>query len=121
MYKVRVEFYIRSNEKEELTIPFAVAYRDTDLPFAPFIGLRFHFGIGAAEQLPTIKIAWNDKEQSFRCRLEDDLSGYGAGIHGLSYDESNRVRVTSFTRRTSAPTIQPSESLGVCHRIIPAA
>ena len=77
MYKVRVEFYIRSNEKEELTIPFAVAYRDTDLPFAPFIGLRFHFGIGAAEQLPTIKIAWNDKEQSFRCRLEDDLPGDG--------------------------------------------
>ena len=77
MYKVRVEFYIRSNEEEELTIPFAVAYRDTELPFAPFIGLRFHFGLGAVEQLPTIKIAWNDKEQSFRCRLEDELPGDG--------------------------------------------
>ena len=83
MYKVRVEFYIRSNE-EELTIPFAVAYRDTELPFAPFIGLRFHFGLGAVEQLPTIKIAWNDDEQSFRCRLEDELPG--DGIDALDYN-----------------------------------
>ena len=77
MYKVRVEFYIRSNEEEELTIPFAVAYREIELPFAPFIGLRFDFGRMGAVNLPTMQIVWDDNEQSFRCRLEDELPGDG--------------------------------------------
>ena len=76
MYKVRVEFCIRSNEEEELTIPFAVAYRETELPFAPFIGLRFKFGIWGTN-MPTMQIVWDDNEQSFRCRLEDELPGDG--------------------------------------------
>ena len=85
MYKVRVEFYIRSNaEEEELTIPFAVAYRDTELPFAPFIGLRFDFGRMGAVNLPTMQIVWDDNKQSFRCRLEDELPG--DGIDTLDYN-----------------------------------
>ena len=46
------------------------------MPFAPFIGLRFKFGIWGPN-MPTMQIVWDDKEQSFRCRLEDELPGDG--------------------------------------------
>ena len=46
MYKVRVEFCIRSNEEEELTIPFAIAYRETICRLRLLSGYASNLGYG---------------------------------------------------------------------------
>ena len=71
MYKVRVSIMIRS--QEELTPPWVDACMDTELPFAPFIGLRFGFGSNYACLGPIVSIEWVDRGQYFWCKLDDDL------------------------------------------------
>ena len=49
--------------------------RETLLPFVPFVGLQYDFGVTQSECL---EINWRDKEQRFDVYLDD--------IHGSFYD-----------------------------------